>query len=134
MWAVLLPSCSFQLIHTQTWDIPVCQPLPCRISSPLQVPISAPPASLDECFFNSLVVRLPYSLVFWQSGCFLLLDWLSFFWLCKEAKHIYQCLHLGQKLQFLRVHLFHPLPPLGSMHTMPPSDVASVVCVRDKYH
>ena len=38
-------------------------------SSPTQVPVSTPPASLDECsFFNSLVVELPYSLIFWQSG------------------------------------------------------------------
>ena len=34
-----------------------------------------------------------------SSGCFFLfVNWLlSFFWLCKEAKHIYLCLHLGQK-------------------------------------
>ena len=32
-----------------------------------QLPISAPPTSLDECFFfNSLVVGLPYSSIFWQ--------------------------------------------------------------------
>ena len=32
-----------------------------------QLPVSAPPTSLDECFFfNSLVVGIPYSSVFWQ--------------------------------------------------------------------
>ena len=42
-------------------------PLPCHILSPPRLPISAPPTSLDECFFfKSLVVRLPCSLIFWQ--------------------------------------------------------------------
>ena len=32
-----------------------------------QLPVSTPPAGLDECFFfNSLVVGLPYSLIFCQ--------------------------------------------------------------------
>ena len=40
--------------------------LPFHTSSPPQLPVSAPLTSLDECFFfNSLVVRLPYSLFFW---------------------------------------------------------------------
>ena len=44
----------------------VLQPLPCCES------ISAPPTGLDECvFFNSLVVRLPYSLIFCQFWLFL---------------------------------------------------------------
>ena len=31
------------------------------------LPVSTPPTSLDECFFfNSLVVRLSYSSIFWQ--------------------------------------------------------------------
>ena len=30
----------------------------------VQLPNSAPPTGLDECFFNSLVVRLPYSSIF----------------------------------------------------------------------
>ena len=47
-----------------------------------QLPVSSPPTGLDQCFFfNSLVVRLPYSLTFCQ---FWLL--LSFFWLCEEAQ------------------------------------------------
>ena len=47
--------------------------LPCPPAATLlwalstQLPISAPPTSLDECFFfNSLVVRLPYSSIFCQ--------------------------------------------------------------------
>ena len=59
----------------------VCQPLLCLISSLPWLPISTPPTSHDECFFfNSLVVGLPYSSIFWQFwvfffliGCFLLL-------------------------------------------------------------
>ena len=44
----------------------VLQPLPCRESSLPWLPVSAPPTSLDEGFFNSLVVGLPYSSIFWQ--------------------------------------------------------------------
>ena len=33
--------------------------------------LPTPPISLDECFFlNSLVVRFPYSLIFWQFSFF----------------------------------------------------------------
>ena len=96
-WSVSLPSCSSQFISMQTWDCPTCQPQhrlpglsPCHTSSLLQLPISDPPTSLDECFFfNSLVVGLPYHLIFWKFLLFWFLNWLlSFFWLCKEAKHI----------------------------------------------
>ena len=75
-WSVSLPSCSSRFIGTQMWDRLVCLPLPCspglllppcRASSPPLLPVSTPPASLDECFFfNSLVLRLPYSSIFWQ--------------------------------------------------------------------
>ena len=38
-------------------------------------PVSAPPTGLDGCvFFISLVVGLPYSSIFCQSGCFLILN------------------------------------------------------------
>ena len=37
---------------------------------------STPPTSLGECFFfNSLVVGLPYSLIFWQFWLFWSLNW-----------------------------------------------------------
>ena len=72
----------------------VCQPPSCHESSPPWLPVSALPTSLDECFFFiSLVVRLPYSLIFcqfWLVFVFKLL--LSFFWLCEEAQCVYLCL------------------------------------------
>ena len=49
---------------------PVRQLLP-RCESSTQLPISVPPTSLGECvFFNSLVVRLPYSSIFCQFWLF----------------------------------------------------------------
>ena len=47
------------------------------------LPVSAPPTGLDECFFFiSLVVRLPYSLIFCQFSLFFVFKLLlSFFWL-----------------------------------------------------
>ena len=64
-----------------------------------QLPISAPPTSLDECFFfNSLVVGLPYSLIFCQFLLFFVFKLLlSFIQLCEEAQCVYLHLHLGQK-------------------------------------
>ena len=63
---------------------PVPHLLPCQESSPPQLPVSALPTGLDKCFFfNSSVVGLPYSSIFWQL-------WLVF-------SHIllfkYSCLH-----------------------------------------
>ena len=43
----------------------VLQPLPSCMSSPLQL-VSNSPTNLDECFFNSLVVRLLCILIFWK--------------------------------------------------------------------
>ena len=63
-----------------------------------RLPVSAPPTGLGECFFFiSLVVRLPYSSIFWQLWLFFVFKLLSFFWLCKEAQCVYLCLHLGRK-------------------------------------
>ena len=48
------PEVSLQIfiLHPWVWDHPFC--------------LSSPPTHLDECdFFNSLVVELPYSLIFW---------------------------------------------------------------------
>ena len=75
----------------------VRQPPPCHKSSLPRLPISAPPTSLDECFFFiSVVVELPYSSIFCQFWLFFALNLLlSFFWLCKEAQCIYLHLHLG---------------------------------------
>ena len=68
----------------------------CCMSSLSWLPISAPSTSVDEYFFfNSLIVRFPYSFILWQFWLFLNW-WLSFFWLCKEEKCIYLHLHLGR--------------------------------------
>ena len=67
--------------------------LPCHMSS---ASIFAPPTSLDEVFFNFLVVVLPCSLISSSSCYYLFLNWLlSFFWLCQEVKHFYLLLHLA---------------------------------------
>ena len=53
----------------------VHQPPPCCESSPPPLPVPAPPTRLDECFFfNSLLVGLPYSLIFCQFWLFLFLN------------------------------------------------------------
>ena len=74
--------------HSLAHPSPPATALPRLLSAQLRV--SAPPSSLDECvFFNSLIVGLPYSLIFCQFWLFFVLKlWLTFFWLCKEA----QCL------------------------------------------
>ena len=70
-WSVSLPSCSSWFIRMQMWDCPLHQPPPCFESSLHQLPASTPPTDLDGCFFfNSLVVRLPYSSIFWQFWLF----------------------------------------------------------------
>ena len=79
---------------------PLASTLPQVLSA--QLPVSAPPTGLDECFFFiSLVVGLPYSSIscqFWLFLVFKLL--LSFFWLCKEAQCVYLCLVLAGNLNF----------------------------------
>ena len=78
----------------------VHQPPPCCKFSPSQLPDSAPPTGLDECFFFiSLVVGLPYSSIFCQFWLFFVFKLLSFFWLCEEAQCVYLHLHLGRKTQ-----------------------------------
>ena len=44
--------------------------LPCCKSSLTLLPVSSPHTGLDKCFFNSLVVRFPYSLILWQFWLF----------------------------------------------------------------
>ena len=45
---------------------------------PTQLPVSAPPTSLGECcFFNSLVVSLPYSLIFCHFWLFFVLKFVA---------------------------------------------------------
>ena len=94
-WSVLFPRCP-QFIHTQRWDNPVCQ-LPCRASPLPWLPSSSPPTSLDECFFfNSLVFRLRYSLIFWQ------------FWLCFVFKLVVVLLSVVQGESYLPTPKSYP--------------------------
>ena len=101
-----LPATTLWGLLAAAWPVPfhslpprwVHQPLPCRKSSPPRLSISAPPTSLDECFFFiSLVIGLPYSLIFWQFWLFFVFKLLLSFWLCKEAQCVYLHLHLGRK-------------------------------------
>ena len=95
--SVLLPSCSSWVIHKQMWDHLVCHlatcPLhPSFLSLPLLL-VWMNVSSLTPWLLDFHTVRFSGS-----SGCFLFLNlFLSFFWLCEEAKHIYLCLHLGWK-------------------------------------
>ena len=67
------------------------------LSAPL--PISAPPTGLDECFFfNSLVVGLPYSLIFCQFWLLFVLKFVVVLLLVVPGGKVYYLyLHLGQK-------------------------------------
>ena len=77
---------------------PVLLPPTCHESFSAQLPRFTPPTSLNECvFFNSLVVRLPYSSIFCQFWLFFVFKLLSFFWLFEEAQCVYLHLHLGRK-------------------------------------
>ena len=107
VWSVSLHSCSLALSACQcgtAWS--TSHSLACTYCclAPLpQLPFCAPPTSLGECFFfNTLGIRLPYSLIFWQFCvfwfvCLFLNLLLSFFLLYKVAKHIYLHCHLDQK-------------------------------------
>ena len=66
VWSVSLPNYSFWFTRMQMWDHQSSATLLLPVLSPW-LPVSAPPTGLDECFFfNSLVVGLLYSLIFWQ--------------------------------------------------------------------
>ena len=69
--SVPLPSLSVHNVGTVWSASRSLAALPCCISYSPRLPISAPPTSLDECFFfKSLVVGLPYSSIFWQFWLF----------------------------------------------------------------
>ena len=84
-------------IHSQ--PAPSCpHSLPPWLRSSLltQLPISAPPTGLGECFFNSLVFRVPCSLLFWQFWLFIVLKLVIILLLVlQEVKCFYVQLHLG---------------------------------------
>ena len=76
---------------------PVLQPLPCHESS-LPRRSSPPLYGLDECFlFNSLVVRLLYSSIFWHFWLFFIFKFVVVLPLVEEAQCVYLCLYLGWK-------------------------------------
>ena len=83
-------SCSLACPIPQSaiWLCPPVATLP--ESSPPQLPVSAPPTGLDECFFFiSLVVRLPYSSIFCQFWLYFVFKLLSsFLCLCEEAQYV----------------------------------------------
>ena len=61
--------------------LPVRQPQPCCESSPHRLRVSVPLTSLDEhFFFNSLVVGLPYSSIFWQFWLFFVFKFVVVLW------------------------------------------------------
>ena len=65
---------------------------------------------LVDCFFNSSVVGVPCSLIFWHFGCSLILDWLlSSFCVCEEAKGFYLRLHIGPNSLFAFLKSFYSL-------------------------
>ena len=59
----------------------------------------APPTSLDGCgFFNSVVVRLPFSLISDVPEWWLFyISVVILMWLCKEASYVCLCHHCDQK-------------------------------------
>ena len=82
-----------------------------NVGPPSPAAATLPWSSLPGCMSQSLLPVLMdvFSLTPWLSefhsvwfsgsfASFLFLNWLLyFFWLCEEAKHIYLCLHPGQK-------------------------------------
>ena len=93
----------------------------------IRLPISSPPTGLDVCFFFiSLVVGLPYSLIFCQFWLFFVFKLLSFFWFCEEAQCVYLCPHLGRKsdvtfLEYCSITCISRPGARGSMPWPPPS-------------
>ena len=88
-WSFLFPSSSSQFISTEMWDCQVLQLLPCYELSPPHLPVSVPPTSPDECFFfNSLVVGLPYSSIFWQFWLFFVFKFVVHFLVMRGGKSV----------------------------------------------
>ena len=94
---------------------PLAAALPWVLSTGL--PISAPPTGLDQCFFfNSLVVRLPYSLVLWQFWwIFVFKLVVSFFWARRRSVSTYTFILARASVLFilnipLLLFLLLPLP------------------------
>ena len=99
--SVSLPSCSSQFICTQIWDHPIHQLLP---HLP-RLPISAPPTSLDECFFfNSFMSEFHTVRFSGSCGYFLFLNLLLSFFCCvgRESVSTYTFMLAGSPhLEFI---------------------------------
>ena len=68
-----LSSCKYGATQSANHSLaqPVLQPPPCCMSSLPQMPVSAPPSSLNKYFFfNCFTVGFPHSLIFWQFELF----------------------------------------------------------------
>ena len=73
------------------WIRPCC----CKFCPP-HLPVSSPPASLDECFFFiSLIVGLLWGSIFCQFWLFFVFKLLLSFWLCEEAQCVYASILAG---------------------------------------
>ena len=91
-----LPAATLPTICSLAHPSPPATVLPGVFSTWL--PVLTPPTGVCECFFfNSLVVRHPYSLIFCQFWLLLFLTLLLSFWLCEESQCVYLCLSLGRK-------------------------------------
>ena len=129
VWSVSLPSCSSWVICTQMWDHPFHHLPPHPISQPPPFLSQSSSYNLDTSPLCPSCPSLPLVLVWMNvssltpwlsdfhsvqfsgcSGCLLFLNLLLSFWLCKEAKCINLCLHLGQKW----ILIFYPATLLNS--------------------
>ena len=103
-----LPATTLWGLLAAAWPAPfhnpparwVHQTPPCRTSFPPQLPVSAPPMGLDECFFFiSLVVGLPYDSILCQFWLFFFFNYCSPSFARRHS--VYLGLHLGQKSYIL---------------------------------
>ena len=87
--ACLAPQLFLPVYPDVNVDLLVCQPLPCPVSSPPWLPVSAPLISLDECFFNSLVVGLLYSSISQQFWLFFIFKLVIILLLVVQGSEVY---------------------------------------------
>ena len=93
-----------------------------------QLPVPTPPTSLDECFFNSLVVGLPYSLIFWQFWLFFVFKFVVVFLLVVQGGRVYlptppPWLEVLSKIFFFKKESCHcfrgPVIPTATWNVLP---------------
>ena len=88
----LSPSCNSPFTCTQMWDILARQLPACHASLLPQFPVSTPPTSLDECFFNSLVIGLTCSLILWEFWLFFVFKLVVILLLVMQGCETYLCM------------------------------------------